>query len=911
MQNRSGFPAFNCSFFFLIIVFFLLPVQSSAQEKKVKATLSGRITDAIGKLPLENVDLFFDNTTIGDVSDKDGRYEIKNIPPGRYTLIVSLIGYKVEKVPLEVVTSKKLVRNFQLQIKIFQFQPLEVTAEKAKGWKKNLKRFVKLFIGTSQFAGQCEIINPEVLDFSNVSGSFLAAADTPLEIDNRALGYRIRFILDGFKVANNELSYYGQTRFKKKTPRDEKERLQWQKNRQTAYMGSMRHFLASVLKGRSKMEGFIVSRLVESQKEKREKAPGMIVKTPITIKKGALPLERVLSFSGRLQVEYTHERAEAGYLDGREQLSWIELTGSSVIADTGGNLLYRNAIKRFGYWAWKRIGDMLPMDFVPEPSIYFTPAVDSLEMLIRPEGYNKIHSELVVSALDELAFNNSDHAALIKQLHRDIVDIMNKPEINNWLKLKTNRQKAEFLRRFWLFRDRSFDTRKNERLDEHYQRLHIAKTNYAAVTPAGYDDRGRIYIKYGAPEGKVADVVSENGRSTETWVYTINGKQITFDFVDKVYGYALMYQPDESLIRFSNPIVQFAAVGTMLRKRQSISLTYFNAYNYYLELEREQDNNSGTYESKLIAYKQMLLHMNQHLNELAANNAAEQAKLPTIVSKQFENISELSYSFKPALFEDAADSYTLAFVYGIRINDVKLSVSGSENRPEIQFGTIIRNPGLANMVTDRNKIPLQTTSFNGNSELIYQNRFSLPVKNFYILSDVNNPAGKQRGFKDYVIKIPRYSQEKLHLSSVIFAEDIVPSASVAKAKKAAFLIRNDLAVKMNPFSELAAGEPVFLYFEIYGLHRDPSGKTKYNIEYTVNPVGKKGFGKFLAGLNPFGKGRGKISISYTQEGQEINDYFSIRLDFGRLKPGKYEMIVRVKDDNANDAKETKTSFVLK
>lgn len=353
---------------FLAIICFLVQILIcfiGISFTQTKSSIVGSVTDKFSKQPLENVDMFLDNTTIGDMSDKNGRYEIKNIPPGRYTLIVSLIGYKVEKIPLEIMTGEKIVRNFQLQIKIFRFQPLEVTAEKARGWKKNLKRFEKLFIGASQFAGRCKILNPEILDFSRAAGVFLASADAPLEIDNPALGYRIRFILDEFKVSNNELSYYGQTQFKEKKPEDEKEREQWQKNRRTAYMGSLRHFLASVLKRRSKTEGFVVSRLVDSQKEKKEKAPGLLVTTPIKIENGALPFERVLSFSGRLQVEYTRERAEENYPQGENRISWIELPDSSVTVDTSGNLLYRDAVKQYGYWAWKRVGDMLPTDYKP------------------------------------------------------------------------------------------------------------------------------------------------------------------------------------------------------------------------------------------------------------------------------------------------------------------------------------------------------------------------------------------------------------------------------------------------------------------------------------------------------------------------------------------------------------------
>ena len=42
-----------------------------AQEKVKQSIVTGQILDAVSKLPLENVNVFFDNTTIGDVSDNN------------------------------------------------------------------------------------------------------------------------------------------------------------------------------------------------------------------------------------------------------------------------------------------------------------------------------------------------------------------------------------------------------------------------------------------------------------------------------------------------------------------------------------------------------------------------------------------------------------------------------------------------------------------------------------------------------------------------------------------------------------------------------------------------------------------------------------------------------------------------
>jgi len=170
---------------FRLLVIVLLGSLSTtllAQPKTPRSTITGRVIDAATRQPMENVSVFLDNTTKGDASDKNGHFEITNIPPGIYTLVASMVGYHMQKAALELRSSKEIVRNFRLSSKVFQFRPLEVTADNAKEWRKNLKRFERHFIGTSKFARQTEILNPQYLDFKkSPTGAFFARQKRPLK----------------------------------------------------------------------------------------------------------------------------------------------------------------------------------------------------------------------------------------------------------------------------------------------------------------------------------------------------------------------------------------------------------------------------------------------------------------------------------------------------------------------------------------------------------------------------------------------------------------------------------------------------------------------------------------------------------------------------------------------------------
>lgn len=56
--------------------------------------ISGVIVDASTKDPLPGVNIMIEETTLGTVTENDGRYTILNIPPGVYRLKASMIGYK-------------------------------------------------------------------------------------------------------------------------------------------------------------------------------------------------------------------------------------------------------------------------------------------------------------------------------------------------------------------------------------------------------------------------------------------------------------------------------------------------------------------------------------------------------------------------------------------------------------------------------------------------------------------------------------------------------------------------------------------------------------------------------------------------------------------------------------------------
>ena len=89
--------------------------------------------------------------------------------------------------------------------------------------------------------------------------------------------------------------------------------------------------------------------------------------------------------------------------------------------------------------------------------------------------------------------------------HDEEVDwIITPQERANYSQLKNDRDREEYIDDFWLRRDPSPDTYINELRNEHYRRILHANEHFSAKNLAGSrSDRGRIYIRYGAPESVV------------------------------------------------------------------------------------------------------------------------------------------------------------------------------------------------------------------------------------------------------------------------------------------------------------------------------------------------------------------------------------------------------------------------
>ena len=257
-----------CCFF---IFSFLLPVFLFSQTNR---TIKGKVINEANGTPLQDCSVFINSTSKGAITSSNGVFELQDVPEGKYELIVSRIGF--ETYVLEF-SSSQLPLDLRISLKQKATELSTVTVEAApqeNGWSKWGRVFVDNFIGTTPNSKSCTIKNSRVLRFwfSKKKNRLNVSAKEPLIIQNKALGYTIKFQLESFYYDfNTRISLYTGYPFFQEMNASERKQRRWMDARRKVYFGSIPHFMKSLYNNQLDEQGFQVirqSKIFDPEKER-------------------------------------------------------------------------------------------------------------------------------------------------------------------------------------------------------------------------------------------------------------------------------------------------------------------------------------------------------------------------------------------------------------------------------------------------------------------------------------------------------------------------------------------------------------------------------------------------------------------------------------------------------------------
>lgn len=131
---------------FLCLFAICLRVES-APEKRTDANLIGHVTDAATGEHLPYVTVALKGTAIGTVTDATGHYFLKNLPEGKFTVVVKMVGYKEVSKEVVMKSGNTLESNFELEEDRVALDEVVVSANRNETSRRMAPTLVKVLDG--------------------------------------------------------------------------------------------------------------------------------------------------------------------------------------------------------------------------------------------------------------------------------------------------------------------------------------------------------------------------------------------------------------------------------------------------------------------------------------------------------------------------------------------------------------------------------------------------------------------------------------------------------------------------------------------------------------------------------------------------------------------------------------------
>ncbi len=228
----------------LALFIILLPLGCFAQF-----TVSGRVLNQADKKPVSNASVFLSNSSVGNKTADDGAFKLNNAKPGKYDLIISFVGFETYRQTITINDKDITLADIEISPRPILLSEVKIKPQTDAERYQYYDWFKDEFLGTSALAGECKILNPEILDldYDKATSTLTASSTGFLEIENSALGYKIKYLLTDFTLSNKggiteKVHYEGSALFEKMKGSPSRER-HWQKQRQQDYEGSPMQFL--------------------------------------------------------------------------------------------------------------------------------------------------------------------------------------------------------------------------------------------------------------------------------------------------------------------------------------------------------------------------------------------------------------------------------------------------------------------------------------------------------------------------------------------------------------------------------------------------------------------------------------------------------------------------------------------
>ena len=422
----------------------------------------------------------------------------------------------------------------------------------------------------------------------------------------------------------------------------------------------------------------------------------------------------------------------------------------------------------------------------------------------------------------------------------EVEDIIRPEELDAFRRLSSKEERENYIEiLFWGMRDPTPDTVENELRDEHYRRIAYANERFASGIPGNKTDRGRMYIKWGAPDeieshptGGPYDRPSHEGggRTTthayEKWRYRNLagvGSDIVIEFVDRSGSgeYRMTTDPSEK-----DALTYIPGAG----------LSDLEAMNLDSKLGRFTRTDGTHLPASLTG---MPAGMNQFERmEQSARLWQAPGQFKTLEQMVTSRVvrDELKFAFRFDFIRITATSVLVPVTLQIPNREMHFEFAAGLHTATLNVYVRVSTPGgrVVQVFEDAIRRDLPDSTFRGELEghSVYQRALPLRPGLYKLNVVIKDVTSGDVGTIAERLPVPRFEPEQLTSSTLILADRIEPVAPGTLGLGPFVLGASKVRPRMS--AAFTSDESLGVYLQVYNLALDPAtGKPSAIVRYRI------------------------------------------------------------------------------
>ncbi len=483
----------------------------------------------------------------------------------------------------------------------------------------------------------------------------------------------------------------------------------------------------------------------------------------------------------------------------------------------------------------------------------------------------------------------------IGQLYLETEPIMDKAEQTKWKLLNGSEEKLRFLKTFWKKHDPNPADNINERLVEHYRRVQYARAFYKKIRSPYFDDRGLIYIRMGKPDRTYAGV------RDATWVY--ESGQAHFDFVEAGSGAYELRPLSDAVSLTGSALERFSELKALVEARRNYDPYYEHMANKMQSLIDRISPERNFSQVTAIAQGNFGTIQQALTSDLAAQSAKQKFDYniggsPLAINANFASFKSIT-----------SNSSRLDFYFMIPLEQLKyLFVENAEKKSFLVLKMKMFDEEFNEINSLEKEYTLAThdTSVSPYYFILDELRCLSKPGNYLLALDIRSNNNQKAGVYKINVSARDYSSKNLMLSDIQFTSSVSAGAIEDKFMKP----NTRLRVVPDPTANKLKSKPLTIYYEIYNLRPDKTGKTSYEVSYRIRVSGKSKNLFSAIGSLFSGKAKSDIRMTTVRSGTSATEHEYLAFDITELSAGAAELEVRVKDLNSAEENVSGTNLTI-